>query len=132
PDAAADARSAPPWRRRASYPLDSQRRVRATSHVLAGRLGVHARSAVPHPQPVLISFRYHIVSLTAVFLSIGLGFVLGSAIQPTDCATRNSISRLTRELNGTRAQIADLRNQVQGSSSVVKNLSSRVIRGALV
>ena len=79
----------------------------------------------------MISFRYHIVSLTAVFLAIGLGFVLGSAIQPTNRATRSSISRLTRELNGTRAQISDLRTQVQGSSSVVKNLSSRVIHGAL-
>jgi hypothetical protein len=79
----------------------------------------------------LISFRYHIISLTAVFLAIGLGFVLGSAIQPTDRATRGSISRLTRELNSTRAQIGDLRNQVQGSSSLVKNLSTRVTRGAL-
>lgn len=78
----------------------------------------------------MISFRYHIVSLTAVFLAIGLGFVLGSAIQPTNRTTRNSISRLTRELSGTRAQIADLRNQMQASSSVVKNLSTRVIRGA--
>lgn len=79
----------------------------------------------------MISFRYHIVSLTAVFLSIGLGFVLGSAIHPVDTTTKNSITRLTRELNSTRAQIGDLRNQVQGSSSVVKNLAARVIKGSL-
>jgi len=79
----------------------------------------------------LISFRYHIVSLTAVFLAIGLGFLLGSAIHPVDTGTKRSLTNFRQQLDGARAQITDLRNQVQGSSSVVKNLSARVIRGAL-
>jgi hypothetical protein len=79
----------------------------------------------------LISFRYHIVSVTAVFLALGLGIVLGSAVRPTEVATKNSINRLTSQLNDARAAISDLRNQVQSSSSVVKNLSTRAIRGAL-
>ncbi len=80
----------------------------------------------------MISFRYHIVTITAVFLALALGFVLGAAIRPTEQAVKNNVVTLTREINDKRAEIVGLRNQMQQSDETVKNLSSRVVRGALV
>ena len=80
----------------------------------------------------MISFRYHVVSITAVFLALGLGVALGSTVRPTTVLTKRQLNGLRVDLNNARAEIGDLRNQVQGSSSVVKNLSARVIGGALV
>jgi hypothetical protein len=80
----------------------------------------------------LISFRYHIVSITAVFLALGLGVAVGSAVHPTTALTRERITRMSSDLNDARAEIAALRAQVQGSSAAIKNLATRVNRGALV
>jgi hypothetical protein len=80
----------------------------------------------------LISFRYHIVSITAVFLALGLGVAFGSTVRPTAALTKRQISSLTSDLNDARAEIAALRAQVQGSSAVIKNLATRVNRASLV
>ena len=80
----------------------------------------------------MISFRYHIVTITAVFLALALGFVLGAAIRPTEQAVKSNVDRLTGEVSEKRAQIVDLRNQLQQTNGVVKNLSTRVVRGALI
>jgi hypothetical protein len=80
----------------------------------------------------LISFRYHIVSITAVFLALGLGIAFGSTVRPTTALTKRQLNGLRGDLNNARAEISDLRAQVQTSNAVVKNLASRVTRGALV
>ena len=79
----------------------------------------------------MISFRYHIVSITAVFLALGLGVAFGSTVRPTSALTRSRINALTGDLNNARAEIAGLRGQVQASDAIVKNLAARVTRGAL-
>ena len=80
----------------------------------------------------MISFRYHIVTITAVFLALALGFVLGAAIRPTEQAVRTSLNDLRSDRDQKRAQIVDLRGQLQQANDIGKNLSTRVIRGALV
>lgn len=80
----------------------------------------------------MISFRYHIVTITAVFLALALGFLLGAAIRPTEQAVLANIDNLRSEVSDKRAEIVDLRTQVQRSNDIARNLSRRVVRGALV
>lgn len=80
----------------------------------------------------MISFRYHIVSITAVFLALALGVTVGSAVHPTTALTRERITRMSSDLNNARAEIAGLRAQVSGETAIVKNLSTRVTRDALL
>ena len=55
----------------------------------------------------MIDFRYHIVSLVAVFLALGVGIVLGSG--PLDEQIQGALQTQTEDL---RAQQKDLRSQV--------------------
>jgi hypothetical protein len=62
----------------------------------------------------VIDFRYHIVSLVAVFLALGVGIVLGSG--PLDEQIQGALQTQTNDLRGTqrelRTQVNDLQNQV--------------------
>ncbi len=62
----------------------------------------------------MINFRYHVVSITAVFLALALGLTLGSTF--LDRATVNSLSgqleSLERDLDASGQQISDLEAQV--------------------
>jgi hypothetical protein len=62
----------------------------------------------------VIDFRYHIVSLVAVFLALGVGIVLGSG--PLDEQIQGALQTQTNDLRGQqrelRTQVNDLQNQV--------------------
>jgi hypothetical protein len=62
----------------------------------------------------VIDFRYHIVSLVAVFLALGVGIVLGSG--PLDEQIQGALQTQTNDLRGQqrelRSQVSDLQNQV--------------------
>ena len=62
----------------------------------------------------MIDFRYHIVSLVAVFLALGVGIVLGSG--PLDEQIQGALQTQTDDLRSQqrelRAQVTDLQRQV--------------------
>ena len=62
----------------------------------------------------MIDFRYHIVSLVAVFLALGVGIVLGSG--PLDEQIQGALQTQTNDLRGQqkalRSQVSDLQHQV--------------------
>jgi hypothetical protein len=63
----------------------------------------------------LISFRYHIFTIVAIFLAVGLGLLFGSSVvQPALIDDlRNQTNELTQELSDTRADVGDLNAQVE-------------------
>jgi hypothetical protein len=62
----------------------------------------------------LISFRYHIFTIVAIFLAVGLGLLFGtSVVQPALIHDlRRQVDQLTKEGSDTRAEVGDLRAQV--------------------
>jgi hypothetical protein len=63
----------------------------------------------------LISFRYHIFTIVAIFLAVGLGLLFGSSVvQPALIEDlRNQTNELTQDLSDTRADVGDLNAQVE-------------------
>lgn len=68
----------------------------------------------------MINLRYHIVSLTAVFLAIGIGLAFGSSF--LDQATVNS---LERQLDGLQAGLAERDERISDLNSEVADLAAR-------
>ena len=62
----------------------------------------------------MIDFRYHLVSIVAVFLALAVGIVLGSG--PLDEQIQGALQTQTDDLrsqqNELRSQVADLEGQV--------------------
>jgi len=76
----------------------------------------------------MIDFRYHLVSIVAVFLALAIGIVLGTTALngPLQTSLRNLEARLRSEANSLRAQNGQLTQQVgadqafaQGAASVL-------------
>lgn len=82
----------------------------------------------------MIDFRYHIVSITAVFLALGIGVAVGATVldQVSVDALRNQLNELSSDLDARRAEITDLRAQVRRTQGLVGDLGSRVMDGRLV
>ncbi len=61
----------------------------------------------------MINFRYHVVSLTAVFLALAIGLVVGTAALngPFVDALSNQVSSLTKQRQGDRDRITQLENE---------------------
>jgi len=73
----------------------------------------------------VIDFRYHIVSLVAVFLALGVGIVLGSG--PLDEQIQGALQTQTDDL---RSQQKDLRSQVtdlQGQVAVGEQFAQEIV-----
>jgi len=62
----------------------------------------------------LISFRYHIFTIVAIFLAVGLGLLFGSSVvQPALIEDlENQANRLGQDLSDTRAEVSDLEAEV--------------------
>lgn len=82
----------------------------------------------------MIDFRYHIVSIAAVFLALALGLVLGStsgfqnnAISDLD----SKISNLRSTNNGLRDSLDRERNRVRKDDDLVAALTPALIAGSL-
>lgn len=81
----------------------------------------------------MISFRYHIVSLVAVFLALGLGILVGTTVINT--ATVGVLRRQVRALDGNldeaRRDITELRAERDQSRQLLDDLSPRALAGRL-
>ncbi len=81
----------------------------------------------------MIDFRYHLVSIVAVFLALAIGIVLGSTeLQGTTLdALRGVNSSLTHQLNAAEAQRNSYEQQAGASDAFLKTAESRLLGGTL-
>ena len=81
----------------------------------------------------MIDFRYHVVSIVAVFLALAIGIVLGSTElrgAVIDGLNKTS-SNLTSELTTVRGQKDALQQQVNGDEAFAQAAESRLLGGLL-
>jgi hypothetical protein len=82
----------------------------------------------------VINFRYHVVSIVAVFLALAIGIVLGSTeLRGTafNALTRTSNS-LNNELNAKKALVSALQQQVNGDQAFAQAAEPQLLAGLLV
>ena len=71
----------------------------------------------------MIDFRYHLVSIVAIFLALAIGIVIGTAALngPVTSALQKSNASLSTELSNERAQVAVLGQQINASGTFAQN-----------
>ncbi|HEX9235182.1 MAG TPA: copper transporter, partial [Actinomycetota bacterium] len=67
----------------------------------------------------MISFRYHLVSIVAVFLALALGVLVGTTV-----VNQGVINDLTNRTNSASKRAADLRKQVGDLQTQINRLNS--------
>lgn len=81
----------------------------------------------------MIDFRYHLVSIVAVFLALAIGIVLGSTeLQGTTIDGLRATSRsLTSQLNAAEQERTTYANQAGASETFLKTAEQKLVTGML-
>jgi copper transport outer membrane protein MctB len=81
----------------------------------------------------VINFRYHVVSLTAVFLALAIGLVVGTAALngPVADSLRANITALNKDNSNKRDQVNQYREQLNSSQQFATELAPTVLNGKL-
>jgi hypothetical protein len=85
----------------------------------------------------LINFRYHVVSIIAVFLALGIGIIMGTSVIDRAVVDRleRQQSTLRRDVNGVRSENNRLRAALKAERDAARELadqgSQRLLNGAL-
>jgi hypothetical protein len=81
----------------------------------------------------MIDFRYHLVSIIAVFLALAVGIVVGTAALngPIVDNLRDNISRLTSDKRALEGDVRELQAQVQASDEFATEVAPQLVEGAL-
>ncbi len=81
----------------------------------------------------MINLRYHIVSLVAVFLALGLGIVMGSTVidRVTVDALNNRLDEVQRSVGAIREENGRLGDQVQQGQDFAVTTRDQLLRGHL-
>ena len=81
----------------------------------------------------MIDFRYHLVSIIAVFLALAVGIVLGTAALngPIQSNLNNNLSRVTSEKRGLEGDVSELRAQLAAADAFAQSVGPRLVRGTL-
>jgi hypothetical protein len=81
----------------------------------------------------MINLRYHIVSLTAVFLALGIGILAGTTVidQQVVKGLRTNTSALRNDLDSLRTQVSDLQQQLKVWEDFGRSISSSLLQGQL-
>jgi Copper transport outer membrane protein, MctB len=81
----------------------------------------------------MLDFRYHALSLVAVFLALGIGIVLGSSLGDTVVseANRDLAKSLRGDLNGARAEASRAQAGLGQRERLLDAASARLVGGAL-
>ncbi len=76
----------------------------------------------------MIDFRYHVVSLVAVFLALSVGIVLGAGPlrEELSATLEGEVSELREERNGLRAELDDTARRAEAKEDLVTLLSGPV------
>ena len=81
----------------------------------------------------MVSFRYHVVTIVAVFLAIGLGILMGTTVvkQGVIEELRNRADAAVKTTHGLQKDVTDLRGQLQGWNNVAPQLQHVLVTGQL-
>ena len=81
----------------------------------------------------MIDFRYHLVSIIAVFLALTVGLVIGAtALRPkTEEALDRASKREQQQISAQNAQIQDLKNQLSSDQAAAKADAPRLLDNLL-
>lgn len=81
----------------------------------------------------MINFRYHVVSLTAVFLSLAVGLVLGSTVLngPMLDALNNQVNTLGRDNSQLREQVSFLEEEASREETFAAEAAPMLLADAL-
>ena len=81
----------------------------------------------------MIDFRYHVVSIVAVFLALAIGIVLGSTeLQGTTIdVLRNTSQQIKNQYDATHARNVELNQQVSADQAVAQAGEARLLDGLL-
>jgi hypothetical protein len=81
----------------------------------------------------VINFRYHVVSLTAVFLALAIGLVVGTAALngPVADSLRDQVSALSKDNSNYRDQANQYREELNRTQEFAGELAPAVLSGKL-
>ena len=81
----------------------------------------------------MINLRYHIVSLVAVFLALGMGIVMGSTVidRVTVDALNNKLDAVRRSVEGIRQENSRLDSQVKQGQAFADAARDQLLKGHL-
>jgi hypothetical protein len=81
----------------------------------------------------VIDFRYHLVSIVAVFLALAVGIVLGSTMlrEPISRNLDEQVSALTQDKEELRTQVRDLEARIEYDDAVIEQISPPLVSGRL-
>lgn len=81
----------------------------------------------------MIDFRYHLVSIVAIFLALAVGIVLGSTVlnAPLVASTERITATLRANNNDLHAQLTDLQARGGSSDAFVAERLPQLVQGAL-
>ncbi|GAB2594681.1 hypothetical protein Aab01nite_83210 [Paractinoplanes abujensis] len=81
----------------------------------------------------MINFRYHVVSLTAVFLALAIGLVVGTAALngPVADNLKSQITALNKDLSNKRDEINQYREEINRSQEFATQIAPFVLDGKL-
>ncbi len=81
----------------------------------------------------MINFRYHVVSLTAIFLALAIGLVLGTAALNGPLSDRllSEIQSLSNSNSQLRDQVAELEEEVNSQEETIQDLAPLLLDGRL-
>jgi hypothetical protein len=81
----------------------------------------------------VINFRYHVVSLTAVFLALAIGLVVGTAALngPVADSLKSQITALNKDNSNKRDQINQYREELNRSQDFATEIAPTLLNGKL-
>jgi hypothetical protein len=81
----------------------------------------------------VISFRYHIVSIIAVFLALAVGIVVGTTALngPVTTDLRKQVNSLKDDRSSLSTQVKTLQNQVDNAGQFASTFGSQLVAGTL-
>jgi hypothetical protein len=81
----------------------------------------------------MISFRYHLVSIIAVFLALALGIVVGTTALngPITTDLRKQVNSLKSDRSNLAGQIKDLQGQVDDAGQFADAFGAQIVAGSL-
>ncbi len=82
----------------------------------------------------MVDFRYHLVSIIAVFLALAVGLVLGTTALngPVLDRLRDSINGLTQEKRGLEDSVRELRGRVDRGEEFARMVGPQIVEDVLV
>ncbi|MFI6183280.1 copper transporter [Nonomuraea sp. NPDC051191] len=81
----------------------------------------------------MIDFRYHVVSIVAIFLALAVGIVLGTTLlqEPAVKSAQEISAQLTKTKDELRVQIDQLQGREAGNGAFVASVTPKLVAGEL-